>query len=239
MKKTLKTILILAMGVSLGLAIGYLKLRQERGLHERKIQDSQQKSELLHKRYTEQKALETQLMRGKALVEGQKRSVQVEMQKQEEEKKAILEEKGRLAEQSRGLRVRVSGLENELKEVREVHARLKAERENQERQHQKALADHKNELAKVNEERRNLEAELKGSLREKEQRLSRCISHNEKLSSTAGELLDRYDGKGVLGALLQKEPFTQIQRVEIENLIDEYRSRIEEGTLEKKGKAKR
>jgi chromosome segregation ATPase len=239
MKKTLKTLLILIIGLSLGLGLGYFKLHRERKSYERKIQGLQEKADLLQKRYAEQKALETNLLRGKSLAEGQKRSVQMEMQRLEEEKKVVLEEKARLAEQGKALQMKLTQVELSLKDAREGASRFRAEMDKAEKTHLKALEDQRKQLAQAQGEKQRMESEFKTALREKEQALGRCISHNQKLSATARELLTRYENKGVLGSVFQNEPFTQIRKVEMENLIEEYRSKIEEGTLEKKGKAGR
>ncbi|MBN1105209.1 MAG: hypothetical protein JXL84_17480 [Deltaproteobacteria bacterium] len=236
MKNALKVLLIIAVGLSVGLALGYLRLRQERAVSAEKILKLEQRADLLHKRYTEQKALEASLLRTKVMLEGQKRAVQGEMDKLEEEKKVILEEKARLAEMSSGLQARISGLEQRLKDAQDRHAGIKAEKETLDKMHRKALEDHKNQMAKLNAQKKGMENDFKAALSEKEQKLGRCASHNQKLSAAAEELLQRYENKGVFTSVLQREPFTQIRRVEIENLIDEYRTRIEDNRLEKKAR---
>ncbi|MHB8536071.1 MAG: hypothetical protein ACYDBW_11585 [Sulfuricaulis sp.] len=54
-----------------------------------------------------------------------------------------------------------------------------------------------------------------------------CESKNAELVEYDRELLGRYRKKGVFDALLQREPFTQLKRVEIENIEEEYRDRID------------
>lgn len=62
-----------------------------------------------------------------------------------------------------------------------------------------------------------------------------CESKNTELVRVNRELLDRYRKKGVFDALLQREPLTQLKRVEIENTVQEYQDRIDQ--VEFRGKA--
>jgi hypothetical protein len=41
------------------------------------------------------------------------------------------------------------------------------------------------------------------------------------------QLLERYEKKGCMSSLLEQEPFTQIKRVELENLVEDYRDRLD------------
>ncbi len=72
-------------------------------------------------------------------------------------------------------------------------------------------------------ERNRATGELAASHRE----LESCQAANVDLANIAEEALQRYEDKGVLTALAQKEPFTAIQRARIGNLVDSYRSAVE------------
>jgi chromosome segregation ATPase len=52
-----------------------------------------------------------------------------------------------------------------------------------------------------------------------------CYGNNKQLFDLNRELLARYQQKGLLDAVSQKEPFTGIKAVEIENLVQDYRYR--------------
>lgn len=58
--------------------------------------------------------------------------------------------------------------------------------------------------------------------------LNTCVQHNVKLYDSHRELLRQYDRKGVIASLLQSEPLTGLKQVEVENLIEEYRDRIDQ-----------
>ena len=53
-----------------------------------------------------------------------------------------------------------------------------------------------------------------------------CEAKNMKLYEYAQELAQRYQHKGVWAALAQKEPFTGIKQVGIENVLQEYREKV-------------
>jgi len=64
-----------------------------------------------------------------------------------------------------------------------------------------------------------------------------CESKNTELVQINRELLDRYQKKGVFDALLQREPLTQLKRVEIENTVQEYQDRIDRMEFRRKAQA--
>lgn len=55
-------------------------------------------------------------------------------------------------------------------------------------------------------------------------RVDACERNNEALYKADLELIDLYERKGVMTALMQHEPVTKLKKVEIENLMDQYRS---------------
>ena len=63
---------------------------------------------------------------------------------------------------------------------------------------------------------------------ERERALNVCVDRNVALYRMNGELLDRIDGSGFWSAAARSEPFTQIKRAQLENLIEDYRYRAEE-----------
>lgn len=62
-----------------------------------------------------------------------------------------------------------------------------------------------------------------------EQQLQLCGQHNAKLIKSAEELLEKYQTKGSLASLLQDEPLLQIQSVEMEGIVEQYRDDIQSG----------
>jgi chromosome segregation ATPase len=75
---------------------------------------------------------------------------------------------------------------------------------------------------------KRLEAELARQTRQGEM----CEVKNGQLYQINAELMDKYQSKGVFGALLQAEPFTQLKSVEMENLLQEYRDKLDAQRVE-------
>jgi chromosome segregation ATPase len=73
--------------------------------------------------------------------------------------------------------------------------------------------------------------ELKTTLAARESVLGTCVTNNDKLFATGNEILDRYETKGCFASVREKEPFTQNKRVQLQNLVDEYRWKLEDQRL--------
>ncbi len=54
-----------------------------------------------------------------------------------------------------------------------------------------------------------------------------CYNNNKKLYDINKEILGKYEDKGFWAALSQKEPFTAIEKVKIENLVQDYQYEID------------
>jgi DNA anti-recombination protein RmuC len=54
-----------------------------------------------------------------------------------------------------------------------------------------------------------------------------CYGNNKQLYEVNKEILGKYENKGFWAALSQKEPFTAIERVKVENLVQDYQYKIE------------
>ena len=61
-----------------------------------------------------------------------------------------------------------------------------------------------------------------------------CEGNNAKLVQINRDLLVHYEKKGFLDAILQREPLTQLKRVEIENITQEYQDKIDREETRKK-----
>lgn len=78
---------------------------------------------------------------------------------------------------------------------------------------------------------RDVESErtsLTGSLSRREAELASCTDHNVKLYDINVEILTRFADRGFWSALSAKEPFMQLKRVELDNLVEGYRARAED-----------
>lgn len=69
--------------------------------------------------------------------------------------------------------------------------------------------------------------QLQEAIAEQAQLVVSCEDKNAKMVLINRELLTRYEKKGPLDAMLQREPLTQLKRVEFENIAQEYQDRID------------
>lgn len=70
-------------------------------------------------------------------------------------------------------------------------------------------------------------AQLETSLKTQSDNFALCYDNNKKLYSINQDLLGRYQHKGIVDVLGQKEPFTGLKQVEVENLIQDYQYQID------------
>ena len=72
---------------------------------------------------------------------------------------------------------------------------------------------------------------LSGQMKDTQQQLGACTTHNQRLADLSGELLARYRDRGFFDVLLAKEPVTGLRRVELEKLEQDYRGKIRDERL--------
>ncbi len=213
----------------LGLLIGsgavYIKLRMERGAYEKQIAELNTRSDLLRKKYSEEKARANGLLRTKSTLEGKIRAVRAEMADLKEQKELAVREKNtlraRLEKKTAVCKEKVDTLSDRYDELSEKH---------------KALVVQFDKKKKACEERIDTllseKDELDMNLKETRYNLDRCEKHNNAFAAIANELIIKYRDKGVVDSIAQKEPFTGLKQVEMEKLIQEYQDRVDEHILE-------
>lgn len=88
----------------------------------------------------------------------------------------------------------------------------------------------------VSAQRDQLEQNLKNDAsvlaKENEQR-KLCETNNGELYRIGRELVEWYSNKGAFNAILEAEPFTRIKSVEMENLLENYREKLEGQRMER------
>ena len=189
------------------------------------------------------------------------RKLRLMMQSMAQEKAALESEKNSLSEQVKSLNKQISDLKNNSANVSrkkdarvgEVEKELLAVKEENLSLSSKLQATQsslEDLTVKSRESLQGLQKDLQASieqgdacksqLQESASNISRqsqliemCEKKNMALYELNVEILDRYKKKGVWDALLQAEPFTQIKKVEIENIIQEYKEKLENQTMEK------
>jgi chromosome segregation ATPase len=70
-------------------------------------------------------------------------------------------------------------------------------------------------------------ATFQQSLVARDTEVKACYERNEALYKLNGEVLARLENDGVWSRMARVEPFTKLKRVELENLVDDYRYRAE------------
>ncbi len=91
----------------------------------------------------------------------------------------------------------------------------------------KTLAQTRQTLAQTEADKRQLE----GVKSRQEREIASCESNNLKLYQTGRDLMTRFEQKSCNEILAQKEPLFGLKRVEIENLLEEYRDKLDEQKL--------
>lgn len=79
-------------------------------------------------------------------------------------------------------------------------------------------------LKEVETDRDRLRAEQASRQRD----FQTCVDRNAQFYLLGDELLQRLENRGVWSSLRDQEPFTQLSRTRLENLIDDYRYRLDE-----------
>lgn len=174
------------------------------------------------------------------------RRVQGQLNEIQQQKTLLEQEKSGLSEQVEELKKKADGLAS-------ANARRAAlERELEELNKGKAdLAEKFQETGEALQEMTKKQAEAVQALQHKEQEIKRfeaevsrqarqvetCEAKNSRLYQINADLMDKYQSKGVFGALLQAEPFTQLKSVEVENLLQEYRDKLDAEKFSISGKS--
>ncbi|CAD5373525.1 conserved exported hypothetical protein [Rubrivivax sp. A210] len=76
-------------------------------------------------------------------------------------------------------------------------------------------------------------ADLNTGHRYQGQVLEACSASNKALHALGLELLQRYENKGLAEVLAHNEPFVQTRRVQLENLVEAYRDKLMQQSLDK------
>jgi chromosome segregation ATPase len=210
---------VVILGIALGYTAGFMQLLGERKEHNERVNEANKKISLLQKRYSEEKASETTL-------QGEKRALQAELEKVKAEATTLAQENAKNEGKARAL-------ESKERELTDRVTKLEAFREDLQKKHAdltKKSREQDQSIKQLTGEKQSLQAELRGL----NQNLEVCTAHNGKLAVISTELVDAYANKGVGKALLQKEPLTQMHKVEMEKLVQEYRDKIDSEKFKKR-----
>lgn len=146
-----------------------------------------------------------------------------------------LEKFGVTKRQLAGERAARSRMEAELKIMQTENDALKTRLADTEKQLVDSVALQQataQRLAQTESAKKHTEGELSGTVRE----LQTCQTHNGSLYTLGREMMQKYRDKSCQDALAQAEPFTGLKKVEVENLLENWRDRLDREKLSASGK---
>lgn len=212
----LKIFIVIALGIAVGFAVGFgwghMRLQSEQKTCAAKIKDLNRRLSQAQSRYSQDIAQQTVL---------------------EDEKRAALEEVEKLRTEKKVLKSKTDSLDAKSGQLNERLIKVEAERnslDKKEKQGLQTIQERDREIKQLVEIRQRLQNELKRV----NQTYDRCAENNAGMYAVASEVLHRYEGKGFKDRVLEKEPFTQIKKVELERLVQEYRDKIDSQKLRSK-----
>jgi len=219
-QKIIIPIVAILIGLIIGLGIGHLQMQKEQKIFQDKIKEANKKVAFIQKKMEEEKTEATASLEQKC---------QSDLDKLLNEKKALGEQLVKLKEQTRNLEAKI---EAKIKEADELTAKNKKELQDAGKKYDQASQRNKDlerDLKKVKGEKDALQVQLKKTT----QSLDSCQINNAKLCIIGEELVKSYRNKGVKDAILEKEPLTQIKKVELEQLAQKYKEEIEQQKIKK------
>ncbi|MFT3930559.1 MAG: hypothetical protein QM709_09730 [Spongiibacteraceae bacterium] len=96
------------------------------------------------------------------------------------------------------------------------------------KQHSSAMSDElratKEQLKEQSTQRKLLEEKLQ----DESKSFTACYANNQKLYEINRQLLTRYADKGIVDVIKQREPFTGVAQVEIENMAQDYQYQLDD-----------
>lgn len=157
-------------------------------------------------------------------------AIKAEQVKLKEELDAIRKETARFRSESASMRQRIDAGDDTVARFKEANSEAVARvRETQERL-DKVVEKYKELVASLKEIEIE-KAKLQDIVATQSAQLDVYAKHNLTLYEANVELLDQYRRKSAWDALKQREPVTGLGRVEVENMVEQYRARIDKARL--------
>ncbi len=151
------------------------------------------------------------------------------LKKENEELKKKLEKAGA---DSKALELRAKNLQTTLKGRDTQANQHSAEELEKSRAQMQELIARFRETAQSLREVEQDRNEARTQLKTRDLEVKTCAQRNVQLADLANEALDRYEHKGIWTSLSQAEPITGLKRTEIQNLVDEYRAKVDDLRLQ-------
>jgi chromosome segregation ATPase len=221
-------VLFLCVGLSGYLGYRLNALSTAHAALEQDLKKTAHRADLLQRKYAEQKAQATAFQRAKLNVEGLKRQAEMKAdalaREVDEQAARIVSMEKKIAAGVKALEDRIAAKDNAIAQWKEKYAQLSAAFG----QAKGIIGERDATIAQMEENTRQLESELQFVTRTRD----RYRTDNKEMAVTAQSILARYDEEGVFAkTLLHVEPFTQIKKVELEQLIQDYLDSIDDHTI--------
>jgi predicted RNase H-like nuclease (RuvC/YqgF family) len=168
-----------------------------------------------------------QLASERTALQAENSRIKVEMEAARKERDSL---KSALKTAQNALTSRNRDAEAELARVQGEKARLDGEIA-REKQRFEELAQRFRETATAVREVETDRATKTQRLAQSEQDLKIAQERNAKLHTLAVEMIDKFNDQGFWSSMARREPFTQLKRVELENLADDYRGAVDDQRL--------
>jgi chromosome segregation ATPase len=171
-------------------------------------------------------------------LEGEKSKIVQEKSELEGKLNEVSGQVGRAKRNAEAANRKAAQLEKSLKEAEDAKTELSAKlaaTEQQLAETGKTLESTTTTLHETQSEKRQLEA----NLAQRNQEYSACTAMNESLHRLGADLLKQYQDKSCFVSMMQKEPFTQLKSVGIENQVEEYREKLDEQVVDQQAEEKK
>lgn len=147
---------------------------------------------------------------------------------------ALKKQVGELESKRAALEKKLSGQSKQISELSDKQQKTEFADKQQQAELSDKYQETEKKLKRVEQQYSTTSNNLQQTQMEKEQEKKKfdgdiqvCEKKNSELYLLSVKLMDKYQAKGVLDAIRQAEPFTQLEKVRIENLLQEYRDKSE------------
>lgn len=181
-------------------------------------QQERRMRQMMQQVQAEKEQLQTQFEQEKAML---KQEAEAEQAKSNELKSSVASANRRNSQ----LTSELETLRKEKADAQSHHQALQAKLEDMQQQ----LANAQDMIRKGETERSNMQ----GVIVKKQQQLNASREKNDKLYDFGLQLIKIYEKPSLYQKVMRDELFTQLKRVEIENILQDYKDKIDEAKLDK------
>ncbi len=156
--------------------------------------------------------------------------LQAENSRLKAELEAARKERDSLKTAQEGVARRSRGAEAELARTQADKARLDGDLAREKQRLEELVARFRETVASTREVESDRAVKTQ-QLAERERELQTCVDRNIKLVALNEEVLTKLEDQGFWSSLARREPFTQLKRVQLQNLADGYRGTAQDNAI--------